>query len=73
MNSSESKAQSVVVVDLERYRRSGPVFRARKAMGLLLPGETLLDYSMYIQEWERQREALECEPKSKIMLTSDSP
>jgi hypothetical protein len=46
---------SEVIVDLEVYRRCLPVFAARKAFGLLLPGETLQDFYRYILEWEQER------------------
>lgn len=52
---SKSDPSPVPVVDLEVYRRAGPVYRARKAMGLLLPGETLTDFCQYIRE-ERELE-----------------
>lgn len=54
---SESSLPAAVE-DLEMLRRVRPVYRARKVMGLLLPGETLADFYRYMREWERERKSL---------------
>ena len=46
-----------LVEDLELFRRSGPVYRARKVMGLLLPDETLRDFYRFNLEWKQKRDS----------------
>jgi len=44
-----------LVIDLEVVARTAPVYAVRKALGLLSPGETLLDQYKDSIDWERER------------------
>lgn len=72
----EDKLTTATIEDLTVFRRAGPVYRARKAMGLLLPGETLKDFYKYVREWELEIEdsnALENQRRHQLSVRNSEP